>query len=178
MSEKESANRLRQSMENPPTSFGSGGPDVRSSGSSRPFSAATMHSRAGTSAQGRSAGGRTASAKPKAAEPPKGPAPTKKRATPQLEDQDIPKPRRYLGPPPQDPPFEAPYKPDSPRNYQELMRFIDMYSKKLLINTSKNQTQIDIDFREFKEMVFDYTQHPLSPEKMKGHIAKLRWTEG
>ena len=53
-----------------------------------------------------------------------------------------------------------------------------MYSKKLRINTTKNQTQIDIDFREFKEMVFDYTQHPLSPEKMRGHISKLRWTEG
>ena len=31
-----------------------------------------------------------------------------------------------------------------------------MYGKKLRINSTKNPTQIDIDFREFKEMVFDY----------------------
>ena len=159
MSEKESANRLRKSMENPATSYNSRNEALRSS-DSRPFSASTVtkNSQAATSNQARSKAARIESGKPQAPPPEStGAGKPKPRATPSQLLLEVPKPRRYLGPPPPDPPFEAPYKPDSPRNYQELMRFIDMYSKKLLINTTKNQTQIDIDFREFKEVVFDYS---------------------
>ena len=66
MSENESANRLRKSMENPATSLNSGKDEVRSSRASRPFSAATItkQSEAGTSARGKSTQPRIGSAKP------------------------------------------------------------------------------------------------------------------
>ena len=98
----EGGDRLRQSMENPPTSGGSGTNQVRSSGSSRPFSAKTMtkQSEAGASAPAKSWRARLASAKPVAQPEAKGPpGRSKSRATP-AEELDPPKPRRYLGPPP------------------------------------------------------------------------------
>ena len=98
----EGGNRLRHSMENPPTSGGSVTNQVRSSGSSRPFSAKTMtkQSEAGTSAPANSWGARVASAKPVAQPEAKDPpGRSKSRATP-AEEPDPPKPRRYLGPPP------------------------------------------------------------------------------